>query len=63
MRIPVDPNPRTAHRAAGYAVALEQPVQAGAGERRERRLERVEAIVQREQCMPAEGDDQRFLFP
>ena len=29
---------------------------------RDRRLERVEAIIERQQRMPAEGDDERRLF-
>jgi len=45
------------------AVALEQPVQAGAGQVRDGRLQRIETVVQRQQCVLAEGDDHRLLLP
>src|SRR5215204_3333218 len=42
---------------AGDAVALQAAVQAGARQRRDRGLERVEAVVERQQRVPTEGDD------
>ena len=41
---------------------LEQPVQAGAGQVRDGCLQRIEAIIERQQGVLAEGDDQSLLF-
>ena len=47
---------------AADVMALKQPMQTGTGEMSDRGLERIEAIIELQQRMPAEGDDQRFLF-
>jgi len=41
---------------------LEQPVQRRSGQVRDRRLQRVEAVVERQQRVAPEGDCQRLLF-
>ena len=46
---------------AGDAVALQQPVQAGTGEARDRGLQGEQHIVERLQGLLAEGDDRRLL--
>ena len=46
-------------RHTADAVPLQAPVQAGAGQMREGRLQAVEAVVQRQQRMPPKGDDDR----
>jgi len=43
-------------------VALQAAVQGRARQVRDRRLKRVEAIIERQQCVLAEGDDDRFLL-
>ena len=37
-------------------------MQRGPGQMRDRRLERIEAIIERQQRMPAECDDEGFLL-
>jgi len=49
-------------REAGDAVPLEAPVQRRARQVRDRGLQRIEAVVEREQAMAAEGDDHRLLL-
>src|SRR6202011_4367866 len=49
-------------RQAGDAVALQAAVQRRAGQVGDRRLQGVETIVERQQRMPAKGDDDRFLL-
>jgi len=49
-------------RQPADAVAHETPVQRGAAEMRDRCLQGVEAVVERQQGVPAEGDHHRFLF-
>lgn len=49
-------------RQAADAMSLQAPVQAGAGQMRDRGLQPVEAIIQRQQGMPPKSDDDR-LFP
>ena len=44
------------------AVALQASVQRGSRQVRDRGLQRVKAIVERQQRVPSEGDDDRFLF-
>ena len=46
----------------GDAVALQATVQAGPGQRRDSGLEGIQAVVERQQRVPAEGDDGRFLL-
>jgi len=48
-------------RQAGDAVPLEASMQRRSGQMRDRRLQCVEAVVQRQQGMPAERDDGRLL--
>ena len=48
-------------RQAGNAVPLEASMQRRSGQMRNRRLQCVEAVVQRQQGMPAERDDGRLL--
>ena len=43
-------------------MALQAAVQAGAPQVRDRRLKRVEAVVERQQRVPAEGDDDCLLL-
>lgn len=43
-------------------VPLAQPVQRRSGQVRDRRLQRVEAVVQRQQRALTEGDRQRLIF-
>ena len=49
-------------RQTADRVAFKAPMQGGPGQMRDRRLQGVEAVVQRQQCMLAEGDDDRFLL-
>jgi len=44
-------------RQAGDAVPLEASMQRRSGQMRDRRLQGVESVVQRQQGMPAERDD------
>jgi len=48
-------------RQAGDAVPLEASMQRRSGQMRDRRLQRVEAVVQWQRGMPAERDDGRLL--
>ena len=48
-------------RQAGDAVPLEASMQRRSGQMRDRRLQCVEAVVQRRQGMPAKRDDGRLL--
>jgi hypothetical protein len=47
---------------AADAVPLQAAVQAGARQVRDRGLEAVEAVVERQERMPPEGDDDGFLL-
>jgi hypothetical protein len=47
---------------AGSAVTLQAPIQRGTGQVRDRRLERVKTVVQRQQRVLAEDDDDRFFL-
>jgi hypothetical protein len=38
-------------------------MQGGTAQRGNRRLERVEAVIQRQQAMASKGDDEGFFFP
>ena len=49
-------------RQPADAVALEAAMQGRAGQMRDRRLQGIEAIVERQQRMLAEGDDDRLLL-
>jgi hypothetical protein len=49
-------------RQAGDAVPLQAPVKRRAGQVRDYRLQRIQAIVERQQRMPAERDDDRLLL-
>ena len=49
-------------RQAGDSMALEATMQRRAGQMRDGRLQRVEAIVERQKSMPPEGDHDRLLF-
>jgi hypothetical protein len=43
-------------------VALQTAMEGGARQMREGRLQGVEAVVERQQGMPSEGDDHRLFF-
>ena len=47
---------------SGDAVTLQTAVQAGAGQVRDGRLQRVEAVVERQQGVPPEGHDDRLVL-
>jgi len=49
-------------RQTADRVAFKAPMQGRPGQMRDRRLQGIEAVVQRQQCMLAEGDDDRFLL-
>src|SRR4051794_37452295 len=44
------------------AMPLQAAMQTGARQVRDRGLERVEAVIQRQKCVPPEGDNHGFLF-
>ena len=49
-------------RQTADRVAFKHRPQGLPGQMRDRRLQGIEAVVQRQQCMFAEGDDDRFLL-
>jgi hypothetical protein len=49
-------------RQTADRVAFKAPMQGRPGQMRDRRLQSIEAVVQRQQCMLAEGDDDRFFL-
>lgn len=49
-------------RQPAYAVALEEAMKGRSGEMRDRGLQRIKTIIERQQRMLAEGDGDRFLF-
>ena len=44
-------------RQPGDLVTLQTPVKGRAGQMRDRRLQGIKAVVERQQSMPSEGDD------
>ncbi len=49
-------------RQARYSMPLQTSMQGRAREVRDRRLQRIKTVVQRQQRVPSERDDRRFLF-